>query len=92
MWGGSYADEHRVFCHEYTIDLNSEECQKIASHLFPMIYCNNRPNITKELVCAKDGDISEQMFRNIYFYGTLRKSLDWLYQDECGLLLSYSKS
>lgn len=92
MWGGSYADEHRGFCLEYTIDLNSKDFQKISSHLFPMIYCSSRPNITKELVYAKDEDLSEQMFWNMHFHGTLRKSIDWAYQDEWRLLLPFSKN
>ena len=91
MWGGSYADEHRGFCLEYTIDLNSEDFQKISPHLFPMIYCSNRSNITKELVNAKDEKLSEKMFWDIHFHGTLRKSIDWAYQDEWRFLLPFGK-
>ena len=92
MWGGSYANEHRGFCLEYTIDLNSEYFQNLSHHLFPMIYCSNRPNITKELVYAKDEELSEKLFWDIHFHGTLRKSIDWAYQDEWRLLLPFSKS
>lgn len=92
MWGGSYANGHRGFCLEYTIDLNSKELKEISSNLFPMIYCSSRPNITKELVYIKDEGVSEQMFWKIYCHGALRKSIDWAYQDEWRLLLPFRKN
>lgn len=75
MWGGSYADEHRGFCLEYTVLPNDKEYTDVFYNLFPMIYCKIRK------------DVSLEFLWNIYFYGALRKSIDWAFQNEWRLLL-----
>lgn len=92
MWGGSYADCHRGFCIEYTIQVKTEDLKKLYLNLFPMIYCSVRPNITKEIIEAKDTKMSEKNLWDIYFHGALRKSIDWAYQDEWRLLLPFRKT
>ena len=57
-----------------------------------MIYCSVRPNITKEIIEAKDTKMSEKNLWDIYFHGALRKSIDWAYQDEWRLLLPFRKT
>lgn len=92
MWGGSYADCHRGFCIEYTIQVKTKDLEKLYLNLFPMIYCSVRPNITKEIIEAKDTSMSEKNLWDIYFHGALRKSIDWAYQDEWRLLLPFRKT
>ena len=87
MWGGSYADEHRGFCLEYTVLPNNTEYTDIFYNLFPMIYCKTRKDISEKIVAMKGKDVSFESLWNIYFYGALRKSIDWAFQNEWRLLL-----
>lgn len=87
MWGGAYADCHRGFCLEYTILPNNSEYQNVYQNLFPMIYCKMRPDMTERIVKAKDKKLDEDILWDIYLHGALRKSIDWLFQNEWRLLL-----
>ena len=87
MWGGSYADQHRGFCIEYTILPQEAKYQDVYLNLFPMVYCKTRPNVTRKLVEAKDKMYTTDVLWDIYFHGALRKSIDWAYQNEWRLLL-----
>ena len=87
MWGGSYADEHRGFCLEYTVLPNDKEYTDIFYNLFPMIYCKIRKDISEKIVAMNRKDVSLEFLWNIYFYGALRKSIDWAFQNEWRLLL-----
>ncbi len=87
MWGGSYADEHRGFCLEYTVLPNNKEYTDIFYNLFPMIYCKSRKDISEKIALMKGKETSEELLWNIYFYGALRKSIDWAFQNEWRLLL-----
>lgn len=87
MWGGSYADEHRGFCLEYTVLPNNTEYTDIFYNLFPMIYCKTRKDISEKIVAMKGKYVSFESLWNIYFYGALRKSIDWAFQNEWRLLL-----
>ena len=87
MWGGAYADCHRGFCVEYTILPNEEKYQSVYRNLFPMIYCKTRSNITDRLTALQDKEITESGLWDIYSHGALRKSIDWVYQNEWRLLL-----
>lgn len=87
MWGGSYADEHRGFCLEYTVLPNDKEYTDIFYNLFPMIYCKIRKDISEKIVAMNRKDVSLDFLWNIYFYGALRKSIDWAFQNEWRLLL-----
>lgn len=91
MWGGSYADQHRGFCVEYTILPQSVEYQTVYLQLFPMIYCKKRPDVTTKLVNAKDKVPTDDYLWDIYFHGALRKSFDWAYQNEWRLILPLGK-
>ena len=87
MWGGSYADQHRGFCVEYTILPQEAKYQDVFLNLFPMVYCKIRPDVTRRLVEAKDKAYTTDVLWDIYFHGALRKSIDWAYQNEWRLLL-----
>lgn len=87
MWGGSYADQHRGFCVEYTVLPQEMKYKDVYLNLFPMVYCKTRPNVTRRLVEAEDKLYSEDVFWSIYFNGALRKSVDWVFQNEWRLLL-----
>lgn len=87
MWGGSYADNHRGFCLEYTVLPNDSQYQNIFYNLFPMIYCKVRPNMTERLVKFENKELTTEALWDIYFHGALRKSVDWAFQNEWRLLL-----
>ena len=87
MWGGSYADEHRGFCLEYTVLPTDKEFTDIFYNLFPMIYYKTRKDISEKIVTMKDKNDSFDSLWNIYFHGALRKSIDWAFQNEWRLLL-----
>lgn len=87
MWGGSYADEHKGFCLEYTVLPNDREYTDIFYNLFPMIYCKARKDISEKIALMKGKENSFESLWNIYFYGALRKSIDWAFQNEWRLLL-----
>lgn len=91
MWGGAYANCHHGFCIEYTVLPNDKKYKDIFYSLFPMVYCKTRPNITKKLVSWKDRDKTEEYLWDIYFNGTLRKSIDWVFQNEWRLLMPFKK-
>lgn len=87
MWGGAYADCHRGFCIEYTVLLNDKKYQDVYQNLYPMIYCKTRPNMTERIVKLQDKEITEEGLWDIYSHGALRKSIDWVFQNEWRLLL-----
>jgi len=87
MWGGSYADCHRGFCAEYKVLPNDAQYQELFYNLFPMIYCKVRPNMTERLTRFENKEITREILWDIYFYGALRKSIDWAFQNEWRLLL-----
>ncbi len=87
MWGGMYADCHKGFCLEYTVLPNEETYKDVYYNLFPMIYCKKRSNITASLVAMRGNNVSMDELWNIYFHGALRKSIDWVFQNEWRLLL-----
>lgn len=89
MWG-HYANEHKGFCLEYT--LNQEEVnQELWANLRPVIYCRKRYPITQELLDSQNHNYTKQSIRDIYLNGALRKSFDWAYQNEWRLLLPPQK-
>jgi len=90
MWGSSYADNHRGFCVEYTINPNDTSLQKQYFNLFPVIYCNKRADIEKELLHWLDEEISSESYWKIHFHGVLRKSINWADQNEWRLLLPHA--
>lgn len=92
MWGSSYANKHKGFCVEYTINPQDIRYQDVYLNLFPVVYCKLRPDVTKRIVYAKDKEYTESILWDIYFNGALRKSIDWAYQNEWRLLLPLGKS
>ncbi len=88
MWA-SYADSHKGFCVEYTVQPNTKEYEKIYYNLFPVIYCKMRSDITQYIAENRDQMPDEEYLWNLYFHGALRKSIDWAYQNEWRLLLPY---
>lgn len=87
MWGGAYADCHRGFCVEYTVLSNDKKYQDVYQNLYPMIYCKTRPNMTERIAKLQDKEITEEGLWDIYSHGALRKSIDWVFQNEWRLLL-----
>lgn len=85
MWGGSYGNNHKRFCVEYTI-LHNEQYSKLLLNLFPMIYCRVRPDMSARLEKFENSEPTHESVWDIYFHGALRKSIDWAYQDEWRLL------
>ena len=92
MWGGAYADCHRGFCIEYTIDPNNPDYKDAYYNLFPMIYCKTRKRVSERLLRIHDAVFTEEALWDIYFYGALRKSIDWAFQNEWRLLLPGDRS
>ncbi len=86
MWS-AYADCHKGFCLEYTVLPEDKQYVDIFYNLFPMIYCKKRSDITSKLMNMKFGNISTDDLWKIYFHGALRKSVDWISQNEWRLLL-----
>lgn len=87
MWGGAYADCHRGFCIEYTVDPNNPQYKDVYYNLFPVVYCKTRKKVTENMMCVQDAILSKEELWDIYFHGALRKSFDWAYQNEWRLLL-----
>lgn len=87
MWGGAYADCHRGFCVEYTIEPNNPKYQDVYYNLFPVIYCKTRGSASERIIRTQDAVFNEETLWDIYFHGALRKSIDWAYQNEWRLLL-----
>ena len=52
-----------------------------------MIYCKTRPDVTTSIVKMKDKNPTDEALWDIYFNGALRKSYDWVFQNEWRLLL-----
>lgn len=92
MWGGPYADCHRGFCIEYTIEPNNPEYKEAYYNLFPMIYCKTRKQVSERLLRIQDADFPPEVLWDIYFYGALRKSIDWAFQNEWRLLLPNTRN
>lgn len=92
MWGGSYANCHKGFCIEYTVLPDAKEYKDVYYNLFPMIYSKIRTDISAKLISFKDKDITQDTLWDIYFNGTLRKSIDWAFQNEWRLLLPFHKA
>lgn len=86
MWGGSYANEHKGFCIEYTVSLN-KEYEDIIQNIRPVVYCKTRHSVTKALLDAYDKNWNTPALWDLYLNGALRKSIDWAYQNEWRLLL-----
>ncbi|MCR5421401.1 MAG: DUF2971 domain-containing protein [Lachnospiraceae bacterium] len=87
MWGGSYADCHRGFCIEYSIPSDISSYKDVFLNLFPLVYCKVRPEMSERLVRMQDKIYTNEALWDIYFHGVLRKSIDWMYQNEWRLVL-----
>ncbi len=87
MWGSSYADCHRGFCIEYTVNYDLNLYNDIILNLFPVIYHKNRSNITERIAKQEQKEITIEYLWDISFHGFLRKSIDWAYQNEWRLAL-----
>lgn len=87
MWGAGYADYHRGFCLEYSIPSDIEAYQDVFLNLFPLVYCKVRPEMSERLVRTQNKMYTDEALWDIYFHGVLRKSIDWMYQNEWRLVL-----
>ena len=87
MWGGMYADCHRGFCIEYTALPNDERFNEILFNLYPVVYCKSRSEMAEKIARTQDEDPTDESIWDIYFHGALRKSIDWVFQNEWRLLL-----
>ena len=79
------------FCIEYTVLPGEKEYDDIYYKLFPMIYCKTRPDISKRLVISKDKAYDKSFLWDIYSNGVLRKSIDWMFQNEWRLIRPLNK-
>jgi len=91
MWGGAYADFHKGFCVEYTVRRDDPAYQEITQNLFPIVYCKVRPDMTERVTSFQDKMPTEELLWELYFNGALRKSIDWVFQNEWRLLLPLRK-
>lgn len=89
MWG-HYANEHKGFCLEYTLD-QEDVNQELWANLRPVIYCKHRYPITQVLLDSQNQNHTKESMRDVYLNGALRKSFDWAYQNEWRLLLPPQK-
>ncbi len=92
MWGGTYANNHKGFCIEYTVLSNEKAYEELFHNLFPVVYCKIRPDMTNRLVDYKDKEPTLENLWDIYLHGALRKSFDWAYQNEWRLLLPLGRN
>ena len=88
MWC-DYANCHTGFCVEYIINPSDIKYNKIYDNLFPIIYCNTRSMIPNILLDYNYLDFTSKYLWDIYYCGTLRKSIDWVWQNEWRLLFPY---
>lgn len=90
MWGSAYANCHQGFCVEYSIDSQSPMYKDAYINLFPVVYCKSRKKVSNHIVSICDAGIDEDTLWDIYFHGTLRKSIDWAFQNEWRLLYPWN--
>ena len=86
MWG-QYANRHKGFCVEYSVNVSDERYKEILFNTHPMIYCKTRPEMAQRLAKAQDEEPTDESIWDIFSHGCLRKSIDWVFQDEWRLLL-----
>lgn len=87
MWSNSYANCHAGFCLEYDLSVISDELKDVWGYTFPVIYCNTRPDVTLSIVGTEHQVINDDYLKSITMYGTLRKSTEWVMQDEWRLCM-----
>lgn len=92
MWGVSYADCHRGFCVEYTVAPDNERYKSIYHNLFPVIYSKKKTDISEKLLEMRNNEISIEDMWRLHFHGVLRKSIDWIFQNEWRLIIPDSKN
>ena len=86
MWS-HYANNHKGFCIEYEIPPYSVEKESLFCNLFPVIYTDQRIDLSKfHLNWDRTGRPSTEDLNDYYKYGLLCKSLDWRYQQEWRLI------
>ena len=86
MWSNSYANCHEGFCIEYSVEY-SDDLRDMWEHTYPMIYCNHRPDNTLKIVAKEHQRIDEEYLKCVLTHGVLRKSIEWVLQDEWRLCL-----
>ena len=90
MWS-IYADCHKGFCIEYDIKPDVVKYNDIYENLFPIIYSKVRSTLPSKILENNYLNLTEDYLWNIYLCGALRKSIDWVWQDEWRLLLPFQK-
>lgn len=86
MWAAQYANNHKGFCIEYKIPEYSKEYLNIFHNLFPVIYSDVRTSVLNECLKYIEDEKDTQLIEDIYKYGVLTKSKDWMEQDEWRLV------
>jgi len=86
MWASQYANNHKGFCIEYKIPEYSKEYLNIFHNLFPVIYSDVRTSVLNECLKYIEDKKDTQLIEDIYKYGVLTKSKDWMEQDEWRLV------
>ena len=90
MWS-TYADYHKGFCVEYDINQSHIRYKHLYENLFPVIYSKVRSTLPYKILEDNYFVLTEEYLWHIYACGALRKSIDWVWQDEWRLLLALQK-
>lgn len=90
MWS-HYANSHKGFCIEYEIPPVGNGSNELHQNLYPVIYCNDMSDVTKEILVNSNNNLGNEELHNLYIKALLRKGLDWKYEQEWRLLF-YSKT
>lgn len=90
MWGGAYANEHRGFCLEYTVQPD-KKYENLIQNVWPVIYSKRRRTVTNAIMEVYFSNWKNDALRDLYLNGVLRKSIDWAYQYEWRLVLPPQK-
>ena len=69
----------------------SEKYNDIYDNLFPVIYSKIRSTLPSKILENNYLVLTEDYLWNIYLCGSLRKTIDWVWQDEWRLLLALQK-
>lgn len=86
MWA-SYANFHKGFCVEYTLQNITDNDNTLMSNLFPLVYAKFRPDLNKEILNFGFNQVNDKDIWRLFFNGVLLKSIDWAYQNERRLIL-----
>lgn len=85
MWS-MYANKHKGFCVEYTINISEIDKYKAFHYLYPLIYSSTKKEVSCEVIkmFEKQHDIDDVYKAMIN--GILTKSYEWIFEEEWRLV------